>query len=159
MTNPAPVISDREVRQLYEDLLLTWNQRDAAGMAALFTQEGSLVGFDGSQVDSRSAIEGHLGPIFADHPTAAFVAKIREMRDLAPDVVLLRAVAGMVPPGSADLKPELNMVHSLAAVRTASGWRAALLQSTPAAWHGRPDDVARLTEELRGVMRRGVTCA
>jgi uncharacterized protein (TIGR02246 family) len=158
MTNPATVTSDREVRRLYEDILLTWNQRDAAGMAALFADDGSLVGFDGSQVDSRSAIDQHLRPIFADHPTAAFVAKIRELRDLAPDVVLVRAVAGLVPPGAADLKPELNMVHSLVAVRTASGWRAALFQSTPAAWHGRPDDAARLTQELRDVMGRGVTC-
>jgi hypothetical protein len=50
------------------------------------------------------------------------------------------------------------MVHSLVAVGTAGGWRAALFQSTPAAWHGRPDDVAQLTEELREVMGRGVTC-
>jgi len=44
------------------------------------------------------------------------------------------------------------------ATQHAHGWRAALFQSTPAAWHGRPQDSAALTEELRDVMRRGLTC-
>jgi uncharacterized protein (TIGR02246 family) len=149
---------DRDIRDLYEQILLAWNQRDAVAMAACFDANGSIVGFDGSQVDSRRAIEGHLRPIFADHPTAAYVAKIREIRQLDDRVTLLRAVAGMIPPGAQDLKPELNTVHTLVAVGHPERWSAALFQSTPAAWHGRPNDVAALVEELRGVMRRGLTC-
>lgn len=45
---------------LYETILLAWNQRDASAMANAFTADGNLVGFDGSQVDSRAAIERHL---------------------------------------------------------------------------------------------------
>ena len=149
---------DHAMRRLYEQILLAWNQRDAAAMAACFADDGNMIGFDGSQVDSGRAIEDHLRPIFADHPTAAYVAKVREARRLGPDVGILRAVAGMVPPGSDDLKPELNTVHTLVAVQGADGWRAALFQSTPAAWHGRPQDSAALVEELRAVLRRGLTC-
>ena len=148
---------DRAIRRLYEQILRAWNERDAAAFAAQFEEDGSIVGFDGSQADSRVAIEDHLRPIFADHPTAAYVAKVREVRMLGPDVGLLRAVAGMVPPGSNDLNPEVNTIHTLVAVKQADGWRAALFQSTPAAWHGRPQDSAALTEELREVMRSGVT--
>jgi uncharacterized protein (TIGR02246 family) len=100
-----------------------------------------------------------LRPIFADHPTAAYVTKVREIRMLGRDVGLLRAVAGMIPPGSDDINPALNTIHTLVAVQNADGWRAALFQSTPAAWHGRPQDSAALTEELRDVMRRGLTAA
>jgi uncharacterized protein (TIGR02246 family) len=149
---------DRATLRLYEQLLLAWNRRDAAGMASQFAADGNLVGFDGSQVDSRTAIEQHLRPIFTDHPTAAFVARVREVRVLSADVALLRAVAGMIAPASGELNPAVNMVHTLIAVKEDGGWRAALLQSTPAAWHGRPDDSAALTEELRGLARRGVTC-
>jgi uncharacterized protein (TIGR02246 family) len=147
------------VERLYEQILAAWNQRDAGGMAAQFAEDASLVGFDGSQVDSRVGIADHLRPIFADHPTAAYVAKVREVRMLVDTVALLRAVAGMVPPGSQDLKPELHTVHTLVAVQGADGeWRAAMFQSTPAAWHGRPHDRDALTEELRDVWRRGLTC-
>jgi hypothetical protein len=57
-----------------------------------------------------------------------------------------------------DINPAVNTIHTLVAVQDANGWRAALFQSTPAAWHGRPQDTAALTEELRAVMRRGLTC-
>jgi uncharacterized protein (TIGR02246 family) len=148
-------VSEVSVEQLYEQLLNAWNERSAAAVAAQFTDDGNLVGFDGSQVDSRAAIAEHLRPIFTDHPTAAYVAKVREVRMLSDTVAILRAVAGMVPPGSQDLKPELHTVHTLVAVRSATHeWRAALFQSTPAAWHGRPDDRAALTDELREVYRR-----
>jgi uncharacterized protein (TIGR02246 family) len=149
---------DHPIRRLYEHILIGWNQQDAAAMAARFAEDGSLVGFDGSQADSRAAIEDHLRPIFADHPTAAYVARLREIRMLGRDVGLLRAVAGMIPPSSDDINPALNTIHTLVAVEHAEGWRAALFQSTPAAWHGRAQDSAELTEELRNVMRQRLTC-
>ena len=76
---------------------------------------------------------------------------------LGPEAGILRAVAGMVPRGGNDINPALNTVHTLVAVRDDNrAWRAVLFQNTPAAWHGRPNDSAALTEELRDVMRRGV---
>ncbi len=158
MSVQRTISSDQALRGLYERILIAWNRRDAPVMADQFTDNGNLVGFDGSQVDSRAAIADHLRPIFADHPTAAYVAKVREVRMLSRDVGILRAVAGMVPPGSHDINPALNTVHTLVAVQENDGeWRAALFQNTPAAWHGRPIDSAALTEELRDVFRRGLT--
>lgn len=148
---------DAALRRLYERILTAWNNRDASGMAAQFAKDGNIVGFDGSQVDSPTAIEAHLRPIFADHPTATYVAKVREVRMLGPEVGMLRAVAGMVPRGGHDINPALNTVHTLVGVREDDReWRAVLYQNTPAAWHGRPNDSAALTEELRDVMRRGL---
>ena len=149
---------DHPIRLLYEQILIAWNQQDAAAMAACFEEEGNIVGFDGSQADSRAAIEDHLRPIFADHPTAAYVAIVREIRMLGCDVGLLRAVVGMIPPNSDDVNPAGNTIQTLVAIQNADGWQAALFQSTPAAWHGRPQDSADLTEELRDVMRHGLTC-
>src|SRR5829696_9553427 len=152
MSSTDTISSDHPIRRLYEQLLSAWNQQDAAAMAAQFEEDGNLVGFDGSQVDSRAAIEDHLRPIFAEHPTAAYVAIVREIRMLGRDVGILRADVGMIPPGSDDINPALNTIQTLVAVQNADGWRAALFQSTPAAWHGRPQDSADLTEELRDVM-------
>jgi uncharacterized protein (TIGR02246 family) len=158
MSSTDTFSSDHPIRRLYEQILIAWNQQDAAAMAAQFEEDANLVGFDGSQADSRAAIEDHLRPIFVDHPTAAYVAKVREIRMLGSNVGILRANVGMIPPGSDDINPALNTIQTLVAVQNADGWRAALFQSTPAAWHGRPQDSAALTEELRDVMRRGLTC-
>src|SRR6185369_8104287 len=60
--------------RLYTNLLDAWNRRDAAGMAALFTHDGSMVGFDGSQIDGGpQPAQAHLAPIFASHATPAYV--------------------------------------------------------------------------------------
>jgi len=158
MSSTDTFSSDHPIRRLYEQILIAWNQQDAAAMAAQFEEDANLVGFDGSQADSRAAIEDHLRPIFADHPTAAYVAKVREIRMLGSNVGILRADVGMIPPGSDNINPAGNTIQTLVAVQNADRWQAALFQSTPAAWHGRPQDSAALTEELRDVMPRGVTC-
>jgi uncharacterized protein (TIGR02246 family) len=150
--------TDHPVRRLYEQILIAWNQQDPAAMASRFEEDGNIVGFDGSQAASPAAIEDHLRPIFANHPTASYVAIVRQIRMLGRHVWLLRAVVGMIPPGSGDINPALNTIQTLVAVEHTDGWQAALFQSTPAAWHGRPQDSAALTDELRDVARRGLTC-
>jgi uncharacterized protein (TIGR02246 family) len=97
-------------------------------------------------------IFAHLHQIFADHVTATYVGKIREVRFLSPEVALLRAVSGMVSPGQTDLNPNVNTIHTLVAVQSAGRWRIALFQSTPAQFHGRPELALALTEELRQLL-------
>ncbi len=140
-----------KVRSLYEHLINAWNSRIASGMAEQFTDDGELIGFDGSQVIGREEILSHLEPIFENHPTPPFVSKVKDIRLLSSDVVLLRAIVGMVPPGKADLNPELNAHQTLIAVKVENEWRIELFQNTPAQFHGRPKLVERMTEELRQV--------
>jgi uncharacterized protein (TIGR02246 family) len=142
-----------KVRLLYQTLLEAWNDKDAHEMAELFSENGNVVGFDGSQMDGRKQIESVLGQIFADHPTPVYVAGVRGVRFLAPGVALLRAVAGMVPRGHSDINPALNAVQSLIATKEQGRWRIALFQNTPAAFHGRAELSEQLTAELRQALR------
>src|SRR5215216_2554790 len=103
--------SDKEISALYQQLLGAWNKRDAAAFAALFAEDGNVIGFDGSPIDGRAAIEAEIGRIFTDHQTATYVGKVREVRSLAPDVAILRAVSGMVSPGQSDLNPNVNTIQ------------------------------------------------
>jgi uncharacterized protein (TIGR02246 family) len=144
-----------QIEALYRDLLASWNDRDAAAWGELFTEDGSLVGFDGSPVNSPSSMTEHLEQIFADHEPAAYVPKVREIRELAPGAALLRGVAGMVPPGTSDIESDLNAIHVLVAAEVDEGWRVAHFQSTPAAFHGRPEAVEALTAELQAVLTAG----
>jgi uncharacterized protein (TIGR02246 family) len=141
-----------KVRAQYRELLEAWNRRSAADFAALFDENGCQVGFDGSMVEGPAAIEAHLAQIFADHPTSAYVGKIRSVRLLAPEVAVLRAVSGMVPPGQSDLNPAVNTVQTLVAVQRGGEWRIVLFQNTPAQFHGRPDLAQQLTDELRQLL-------
>jgi uncharacterized protein (TIGR02246 family) len=145
---------DIEIRRLYQSIIDRWNARDAAGFGALFTEEGQCVGFDGSELDGRREIDASLTAIFTHHPTAPYVTKVRWVRPLGPDAALLRAVAGMIPPGQADLNPALNAIQTLVAVKRDMVWAAVLFQNTPAAFHGRPDVSAALTNELRALIPR-----
>ena len=109
----------------YERLLEAWNRRDADAFAALFAEDGSSVGFDGSQMNGRGEIGSELRAIFASHP------------------------------GQGEIIPEVNAVQSRLVVDEDEQPRIALLQSTPAAFHGRPHLAAALTEELTAVLRTG----
>lgn len=139
---------DTAMRTLYHEWLARWNQRDAVAYAALFMPNASAIGFDGSQMNGRDQIQAELRQIFANHQTAAYVGIVRESRLLSPTVALLRAVAGMVPPGKKEINPAVNAIQTLVGVKEDGAWRIALAQVTPAQFHGRPELAAALTEEL-----------
>jgi uncharacterized protein (TIGR02246 family) len=142
---------------LYQQLLDAWNSRDAAAFAALFSEGGSVVGFDGSPMNGRAEIASVLEGIFGSRQTARYVAKVREIRRLGADVLLLRSVVGMIPPGKAELNPAVNAIQSLVAVERGADMRIALLHNTPAAFHGRPETAEHLTRELTDALRSGRT--
>ena len=151
MTSAHP--HDAQLRSLYAAYLDGWNRRSGAAVAACFADDGDIIGYDGTHHHGRLAIAADLRQIFGSHQTAAYVAVIRSVRAVAPGVALLIAHAGMIPPGANDLDPDLHTVHTLVAVDEGSGrWRISLFQSTPAAFHGFPEEREALTDELRGLL-------
>ncbi len=146
---------EHEVVSIYTQLLEAWNRRDASAFADLFTDDGSSVGFDGSQMNGRTEIGTTLRQIFADHQTAVYLARVREVRPLGSEVTLLRAVVGMVPPGKSEINPDTNAVQSVVVTTAAGQPRIALLHNTPAAFHGRPELGRQLTDELAALVRTG----
>ena len=140
------------VETLYHELLDRWNQRDASGFATLFRDDGSMVGFDGTSVESAASIKDHLAEIFDNHVPPTFVAKVREIRPLGPDAALLRSVAGVLPPGGDNVDPKLNVSHVLVAARRAGEGRNDHFQNTAARFDGRPEEAEALTTELQAVV-------
>jgi len=148
----SPSTDESEVRTLYRQLLDGWNKRNADAMAVLFAEDGDIIGFDGSQLSGRAEIASTLQQIFADHITPPYVSKVRGVRFLSPEAAILRAVVGMVPAGQSDLDPNLNAIQVLVAAKQDGKWRIVLFQNTPAQFHGRPELVHELTEELRQLL-------
>ncbi|MBT2724778.1 SgcJ/EcaC family oxidoreductase [Bacillus sp. ISL-46] len=143
----------KEVQAVYKKLLDAWNDRSAEGMAELFAGDGENIGFDGSQSIGRQEIFSHLKPIFEHHHTARFVSKVKDVRFLSPEIAILRAIAGMVPPKQSDLNPNVNTHHTLVVIKRNGDWRIQLFQNTPAQFHGRPELVEKMTAELRELIK------
>jgi uncharacterized protein (TIGR02246 family) len=72
-----------------------------------------------------------------------------DVRQLGNDVALLRAAAGMIPPGKTELEPSRHTWQTIVASRRDGDWKVVLFQNTPAQFHGRPEEVERFTEALR----------
>src|SRR4030095_397843 len=108
------------IRSLYQQLLDSWNRREADKFASLFSETAQVIGFDGSQMTGQEVIGAELAGIFADHMTATYVSKIREVRFPTKNVAILRAVVGMIPRGQSELNPNVNAIQTLTAVKHAS---------------------------------------
>ena len=141
-----------EVQNLYNKLIDAWNRRDAQGMSDPFAEHGVLIGFDGSKLIGKEEIFSHLFTIFENHPTAPFITKVKEIRSLGTDAAILYAIAGMIPLGKSDIEPAVNAHQTLVAVKKDNGWQVELFQNTPAQFHGRPELVEEMTEELRELL-------
>jgi uncharacterized protein (TIGR02246 family) len=152
-SDPSSATEEAAVRSLYRDLLDAWNQRDAEGFAAAFVENGSTIGFDGSQHDGRETIAREIGSIFANHQTGKYVGKVRDVQLVTADVAILRAVSAIMPAGQLDLNPATNALQTIVAVRHDEDWHIALFQNTPAQYHGRPELAQQLTEELRQMLK------
>jgi uncharacterized protein (TIGR02246 family) len=137
------------VEELYANLMEAWNKRDAKAFEDLFILDGDLVGFDGTQMHGQGSIGEHLREIFSSHPTLAYVYRITGVTQISTEVAIVRAIAGMIPPGANDFDPKLHAVHRMTAVHRGGAYRVALFQNTPARLDNRPQDVEQMTADLR----------
>ena len=144
---------EKTVSKLYHQLLEAWNDRDADAYADLFATDATVVGFDGSQMEGAKEILTELRLIFSDHVTARYVAVLKEIKDLAKGVIMLRAVAGMVPRGQSEIKSEQNAIQTLVVIKEEEQWKIELFQNTPAQFHGRPYLADELNEELNKALQ------
>lgn len=152
MNNPGKVTT------LYKQLLDGWNKQNARAMADLFAVDGEQIGFDGSQSIGQVEVFEHLDAIFKHHRTAQFVGKVKGVHFLSQDIAILRAIAGMVPPGQSDINPSVNTHHTLVIQEINAEWKIKLYQNTPAQFHGRPELVEQMTAELTKLLRRDGGC-
>jgi uncharacterized protein (TIGR02246 family) len=147
-------VEGKLVQELYQRFLNAWNERNARGMADHFTGDAEMIGYDGSQAIGRDEIYSHLTPIFEKFPTPPYYGKVKSVSFLSDNAVILRAIAGMVPIGKTELSPELNTHHTVVAVKEGENWLIKLFQNTPAQFHGRPELLEKMTEELEELISK-----
>ncbi len=144
-------MSENEVRALYDTLIAGWNDHDGTAVAALFAADGVVIGFDGSVSSGKQTIGTEMSNIFADHETGRYAVKVKSLRKLGQHAMILRAIAGLVPPGQTAIKPDANSHQTVVAEDRDGQWRIVLFQNTAAQFHGRPELVEEMTRELQTV--------
>jgi uncharacterized protein (TIGR02246 family) len=151
MTCMMSHMSENDARALYDRLITGWNDHDGYAMAEPFADDGVIIGFDGSVSSGRETIGTDMLNIFADHETGRYAVKVQSVRSLGHQVMILRAIAGLVPPGQTAINPETNSHQTVVAEQREGQWKIVLFQNTPAQFHGRPAVVEDMTRELQAV--------
>lgn len=124
-TNETPV------RNLYQRLMDGWNQGSGAAFAAVFTEDGDLVAFDGTHFHGRREITPFHQELFDKWLKGSrLVGQVKEVRFLTPDIALMHAVGGTVMRGQTQPAPERDSIQTLVAVQEAGEWHIAAFQNT-----------------------------
>src|ERR671911_340446 len=127
-TTPA---DEQAVRDLYTELMDGWNRGSGEDFAAVFTEDGDLVAFDGTHFKGRQEIAPFHQQLFDKWmKETRLVGQVEHVRFLSPDVALLHAVGGTVMRGKTEPSPERDSIQTLVAVRQNGEWRLAAFQNT-----------------------------
>jgi uncharacterized protein (TIGR02246 family) len=115
---------------LIADYERTFNENDAAGMNALFTDDATFVNFSGRLVVGRAPLLEAQEAVFAPGgPLAAVQVRypVEVVTELAPDVVAVHARQ------VAEGLPQLDGRFLAVLVRVGGDWRIRVGQNTPVA--------------------------
>jgi uncharacterized protein (TIGR02246 family) len=119
------------VRALYQQLMDGWNQGSGDAFAAVFTEDGDLIGFDGTHFKGRQEIAPFHQRLFDKWLKGSrLVGQVKDVRFLSPDVALMHAVGGTVLRGKSEPVPERDSIQTLVATRQDGEWRLAAFQNT-----------------------------
>jgi uncharacterized protein (TIGR02246 family) len=119
------------VRALYQELMDGWNRGSGEDFAAVFTEDGDLVAFDGTHFEGRGEIAPFHQKLFDKWLKGTrLVGRVKDVRFLSPDVALMHAVGGTVMRGKSEPSPERDSIQTLFAVRQDGEWRLAAFQNT-----------------------------
>jgi uncharacterized protein (TIGR02246 family) len=119
------------VRAVYQQFMDGWNQGSGAALAAVFTEDGDLVGFDGTHFKGRQEIAPFHQQLFDKWLKGSrLVGHVKDVRFLSPDVALMHAVGGTVMRGKSEPVPERDSIQTLVATRQDGEWHLAAFQNT-----------------------------
>jgi uncharacterized protein (TIGR02246 family) len=122
---------EASVRGLYEQLMETWNRGDGAAFAAVFTDDGDLVAFDGTHFRGRAQIAAFQQELFDKWMKGTrLVGGVERLRFVSPDVAVMHALGNTIARRRSSPARERASIQTLVAVHTSAGWRLAAFHNT-----------------------------
>lgn len=121
---PDPSIAGLE--QTAEKFVTAYNQKDAAALAALFTENGEITNLSGEDtVSGREDIQAHYQEIFSDEDAPSIAVEVGSVRFVAPNLAIEDGVFHLTPPGE-DETPVQSTAYTAALVKNDAGaWQIA----------------------------------
>lgn len=124
-------LDEAAVRALYQQMMDAWNVGSGEAFAAVFTEDGDLIAFDGTHFKGRREIAPFHQRLFDTHLKGTrLVGQVTSVRFLSPDVALMHAVGGTVMRGKSAPSPERDSIQTLVATKRGGEWRLAAFQNT-----------------------------
>lgn len=115
---------EAEIRSLLKTVTNAYNQSDAKGLAARFSDDAALIDQDGEEVRGRDAIGRHYAEAFGQGPTCKISGEVKAVRFLSPDVA---SAVGHFQLEDEEGNALTSGRYSLIAVRKGDQWQLAEL--------------------------------
>jgi uncharacterized protein (TIGR02246 family) len=128
----TPSQDEAAIRQLFQNLVTSWNKGDGTAYASQFTEDSDYIAFDGTHLKGRKAnAESHqkLFDTFLKGSTLE-EQRITDLRFLTPDVALLHMVGTVKLSWQKKPAPGRSSIQTLIAVKQNGEWKFAAFQNT-----------------------------
>jgi uncharacterized protein (TIGR02246 family) len=130
-TTDADTTEEKVVRDVYQHFMDAWNQGDGEALAAVFTDDGDLVGFDGHHLKGREEIAPWHQQLFDKWLKGSrLVGNVEDVRFVGPDVAVMHAVGGTIMRGKSKPSPGRDSIQTLIVTRRGHEWQVAAFQNT-----------------------------
>jgi len=156
---PTPEIAG--LHKAASDFVIAYNNKDAAAIAKLFTEDGELTDLTGGEITSgRDEIEALYSDVLADENASSIAIEVSSVRLVTPEIAIEDGRAHFTPPGenaiprsieyAAVLSKDAEGTWLIASSRTlrdvtdAAGQLAALSDSLIGEWTSTTADGVRL---------------
>jgi uncharacterized protein (TIGR02246 family) len=140
------------------DFVAAYNKKDAAAIAALFTEDGEMCDLNGDDLTTgRDQIKAHYEEVFAVEGAPSIAIEVKSVRLVAPTLAIEDGTAHLTPSG--ENAPPRSTDYTAVLMKGADGaWQIAstrsLKDSTDAA--GQLSDLAEVLKGEWTAMRDGV---
>lgn len=115
---------DAQLRAVFQQVMQTWTDNDAAAFGALFTDDSDYVSYDGTRAVGRTEHQANHDKLFRGVLAgSALVGALESIRYVTPDVAILHGTASVLLPWRSRLPKRRLSRQTVVLVRTTEGWR------------------------------------
>ncbi|MEV2220739.1 SgcJ/EcaC family oxidoreductase [Nocardia vinacea] len=115
---------DTQLSAVFQQVMQTWTDNDAAAFGALFTDDSDYVSYDGTRASGREEHQANHDKLFRGVLAgSALVGELESIRYVTPDVAIVHGTASVLMPWRSRLPERRLSRQTLVLVRTPEGWR------------------------------------
>jgi len=123
-TSAVPADDISGLRQAAADFVVAYNKKDAAAIAALFTEAGEMSDLHADDITTgRDDIKAHYEAIFSETEVSSMAVEVDSVRLVAADLAIEDGTAHFTPPGEDE--PARSVKYTAVLKKTGDAWQIA----------------------------------